>query len=122
MQLLPGEEYGCEQGGYEDVGKLPNLFEFRAETRLAGVKGGNLAASIAENVLARAMPDDSLRVTDKELPGTTKPPSTQPSTNARILRDIARVICSQNAGPFEITLDVMFETCQPTMLSKTRTS
>ncbi|RSL65584.1 hypothetical protein CEP53_003630 [Fusarium sp. AF-6] len=45
----------------------------------------------------------------KQLPGAKRIPPTQPSREPKTLSDLCRILRSKNAGPYEITIDAIFD-------------
>lgn len=53
--------------------------------------------------------DQLPKSTPKPLPGARHIPHTQPKQEPKTLSDLCRILRSKNAGPYEITIDAMFD-------------
>jgi len=113
MSLEPGEELGVEipvKSGSNPQAKPDGVAGlFRWQRRNVG-KGIPESREVRPKISHTARHKNSLNGIPKELTDllSTRP---RPSPSSHlVLGDVASVLRSKNAGPFEITLDVMFET------------
>lgn len=102
MNLKPGEatSRGTTAGGDIEINSVQPLFSWKQSMISQVINGGMQTANGHVKKRLEIQKPKSADVAEKKL-SISSPP--------RTLRDIAKVIRSKNAGPFELTFDVMFD-------------
>ncbi|EXJ69917.1 uncharacterized protein A1O5_06990 [Cladophialophora psammophila CBS 110553] len=106
MDLEPGEEYAHEDSIGENVVAPTGLFRWRIQdiSNINHVLNGEGTTGSPAKSIQR---NSDRRTTQEERSLPTKTPGVPPGP--LVLGDVASVLRSKNAGPFEITFDVMFD-------------
>lgn len=114
MNLAPGEEIAFKEGSDKtkaiDQAKVNGLFRWRVQSFGNGDRQDTNETRIHANTAQTVehVDDTNRKISEREGLQPTAPRIAPAGT--LILGDVASILRSKNAGPFEITFDVMFDT------------
>ncbi|KAL2691254.1 hypothetical protein Neosp_001635 [[Neocosmospora] mangrovei] len=107
MDLEPGEERLIVDNETPSSSKLQGPL-LRGSVATIG-RGSPASSDDAFRQTISSLRDQLPKPTPKPLPGAKQILQTQPKQEPKTLSDLCRILRSKNAGPYEITIDAMFD-------------